>query len=99
MDRRTDAEGYNIIRPFFKRAYKKCFWARNSMSKQTFGLHCFSCSLCFGVIFTKLFPLILHDAVMGRTDTIFSMNSCLSNDRLSYLPVDSYSLFAFREEH
>ena len=21
-DRRTDAEGYNIIRPFFKRAYK-----------------------------------------------------------------------------
>ena len=23
MDRLTDAEGYNIIRPFFKRAYKK----------------------------------------------------------------------------
>ena len=23
MDGRTDAEGYNIIRPFFKRAYKK----------------------------------------------------------------------------
>ena len=22
MDERTDAEGYNIIRPFFKRAYK-----------------------------------------------------------------------------
>ena len=76
MDRRTDAEGYNIIRPFFKRAYKKCFWARNSMSKQTFGLHCFSCSLCFGVIFTKVFSSFL-----------------------SYLPVDSYSLFAFREEH
>ena len=23
-DGRTDAEGYNIIRPFFKQAYKKC---------------------------------------------------------------------------
>ena len=25
MDGGTDAEGYNIIQLFFKRAYKKCF--------------------------------------------------------------------------
>ena len=41
-DRQTDAEGYNIIRPFFKRAYKKVSllkWGRIRQPKERAGFY------------------------------------------------------------